>query len=151
MGAQGFQSLRVTYKSFPFRNPGVPEQTLIWRPILSVQIIHNHAASKRFEAVLDTGSDYRLFDANIGASIGMKIVDGPEGPLGGIIPGSRGKVYYHKTKLVVGTEILEIKAGFSWDITTNVLGHFGFFEHFTVTLQSAFEPPCFELQRIHRH
>jgi len=74
--------LRVTYKSFPFRNPGVPEQTLIWRPILSVQIIHNHAASKRFEAVLDTGSDYCLFDANIGASIGVKIVDGPEGPLG---------------------------------------------------------------------
>src|SRR5262245_21344865 len=119
--------------------------------ILTVQIIHSHATSKRFEAIVDTGSDYCLFNANIGASIGIKIVNGPEGPLGGIISGSRGKVYYHNVKLVVGQEIIEIKAGFSWDITENLLGHFGFFENFIVTLNTAFEPPCFDIERAQRH
>jgi hypothetical protein len=73
----------------------------------------NHAKSKRFNAIVDTGSDYCLFDANIGASIGIKIVGGPEGPLGGIIPGVRGKVYYHNVRLVVAADIVDIKAGFS--------------------------------------
>jgi hypothetical protein len=143
--------LRVTYKSFPLRNPGVPEQTRVWRPILTVKIIYQHATSKRFDAIVDTGSDYCLFNANIGASIGVKIINGPEGPLGGIIPGSRGKVYYHNIKLVVGSEIIDIKAGFSWDITENILGHFGFFENFIVTLDTAFEPPCFDIERAKRH
>lgn len=143
--------MRVNYKSFPLRNPGVPEQTRIWRPILTVKIIHGHATSKRFDALIDTGTDYCIFDANVGASIGIKIVNGPEGPLGGIIPGSRGRVYYHNVKLVIGSEIIDIKAGFSWDITENVLGHFGFFENFIVTLNGAYEPPCFDLQRIPRN
>jgi hypothetical protein len=69
--------LRVNYKSFPYLNLGVPEQKRIWRPVLTVQIIHNHAKSKRFDAIVDTGSDYCLFDANIGASIGIKIISGP--------------------------------------------------------------------------
>lgn len=143
--------MRVNYKSFPFRNRGVPEQTRVWRPILTVKLIYNHATSKRFDAIVDTGSDYCLFDANIGALIGIKVVNGPEGDLGGIIAGSRGRVYYHNVKLVVGADIVEIKAGFSWDISENILGFFGFFDQFIVTLNSAFEPPCFDIQRHRRH
>jgi hypothetical protein len=114
--------LRIAYKSFPFRNRGVPEQTRVWRPILSVQIIHNHATSPRFEAIVGTGSDYCLFRTSIGASIGIKIHDGAEGDLGGVIGGPRSKVYYRNVKLVVGTDIVDIKAGFSWDLTENLLG-----------------------------
>lgn len=143
--------MRVIYKSFPFHNRGVPEQTRIWRPILTVQIIHNHATSKKFEAVVDTGSDYCLFHASIGASIGIKIHSGSEGDLGGVLTGPRSKVYYHNIKLVVGADIVEIKAGFSWDLTENLLGHFGFFDNFIVTFNTAFEPPCFDIERVHRH
>ena len=143
--------MRVTYKPFPFRNRGVPEQTRVWRPILTVQIICGHAKSKRFDAVVDTGSDYCLFHANIGAAIGIKIDQGPEGDLGGVVGGPRAKVYYHNVKLVVATEIVDIKAGFSWDLTENLLGQFGFFENFMVTFNHEFTAPYFELQRIHRH
>jgi len=117
---------------------------------LTVKVIHNHASSKRFDAVVDTGSDYCLFDALIGASIGVRITDGREGPLGGIIPGAKGKVYYHNVKLVIGQEMVEIKAGFSWDLTANVLGHFGFFENFVVTLDATYPLPCFDVARIRR-
>jgi hypothetical protein len=33
------------------RRLGVPEQKRIWRPVLTVQIIHNHAKSERFDAM----------------------------------------------------------------------------------------------------
>lgn len=118
--------------------------------MLSVQIIHNHVKSKRFEAVVDTGSDYCLFHAGIGAAMGIKIHNGPEGDLGGVIGGPRSKVFYHNVKLVVGTDIVDIKAGFSWDLTSNLLGHFGFFSNFLVAFDPTYEPPCFEVQRV-RH
>ena len=144
--------MRIPYKSFPLRNRGVPEQTKIWRPILPVQIISsNHAKSNRFEAVVDTGSDYCLFNAMIGARIGIKIENGSEGDLGGVIGGLRSKVYYHNVKLVVATEIIEIKAGFSFDLTENLLGQIGFFDNFTVTFDPSTHPPCFEIHRAYRH
>lgn len=143
--------MRVNYKSFPFRNRGIPDRTSVWRPMLSVQLIYNHATSKRFEALVDTGTDYCLFDAHIGASIGIKVNNGPEGELGGIVLGSRSKVYFHNVKLVVGADIVEIKAGFSWDITSNLLGQTGFFDNFAVSFQPAFEPPCFDIERVRRH
>ena len=130
--------MRVTYKSFPFRNRGVPERIKVWRPVLPVQIIHNHATSKRFEAVVDTGSDYCLFQAEIGASIGIKVNNGPEGDLGGVISGPRSKVYFHTVKLKVGSDILEIKAGFCWDLSDNLLGQTGFFDNFVVTFDPTF-------------
>ncbi|MGH8546010.1 MAG: hypothetical protein ACREX3_20780 [Gammaproteobacteria bacterium] len=119
--------------------------------MLPVKIIHNHTTSKRFEALVDTGTDYCLFDAQIGALIGIKINSGPEGDLGGIIAGARSKVYFHNIKLVVGADMVEIKAGFSWDITENLLGQTGFFDNFAVSFHPAFEPPCFDVERVRRH
>ena len=72
------------------------------------------------------GSCQFPFDALIGASIGIKIDSGAEGDVWGIIPGSGSKVYYHNVKLVVGADMVEIKAGFSWDITSNLLGQTGY-------------------------
>jgi hypothetical protein len=130
----------------------VPEQTKVWRPVLPVQIISgNHAASKRFEAVVDTGSDYCLFNAMIGASIGIKIDSGSEGDLGGVIAGPRSKVYFHNVKLVVASEIVDIKAGFCWDLSENLLGQVGFFDNFVVTFDPGPHPPCFEVQRVRRN
>ena len=107
--------------------------------------------SKRFEAIVDTGSDYCLFEARIGETIGMKIKSGPEGNLGGVIAGPIGKVYYHNVKLLVGADMVDIKAGFSWDITVNLLGQVGFFDNFSVTFDPSPHPPCFEIQRVHRN
>ena len=86
-----------------------------------------------------------------GASIGIRVNDGPEGDLGGIITGARSKVYFHDIKLVVGADIVEIKAAFCWDITSNLLGQTGFFDNFAVSFHPAFEPPCFDVERIKQH
>ncbi len=118
---------------------------------MPVKIIHHHATSKRFEALIDTGTDYCIFDAMIGASIGIKIDNGAEGDLGGIIAGVQSKVYFHNVKLVVGTDVVDIKAGFCWDVTGNLLGQTGFFDNFAVSFLPAFEPPCFDVERVWRH
>lgn len=130
MGTSSLEILRVAYKSFPFHNLGIPEQTRIWRPVLPIHPICNNVTSPRFEATLDTGSDYCLFPAIIGASIGIRIHDGAEGDLSGAIGGPRAKVYYHNVKLAVAGGMVDKKAGFSWDLTENLLGYFGFFETF---------------------
>ena len=75
----------------------------------------------------------------------------PVGDMGGIVAGATSKVYFHTIKLVVGAEMVEIKAGFSWDITANLLGQTGFFDNFTVSFDPTFEPPCFDVERVHRH
>jgi hypothetical protein len=143
--------LRVSFKSFPLHNRALPEITRVWRPVLQIQIIHNHAQSKKFEALIDTGTDYCLFDAFIGASIGIKIDKGAEGDVGGIITGAKSKVYFHNVKLVIGTEMVDIKAGFCWDTTGNLLGQTGFFDNFAVSFHPAFQPPCFDIERVQRH
>jgi hypothetical protein len=111
-----------------------------------VQIIHNHATSKRFEALVDTGTDYCLFDALIGASIGIRVNDGPEG-FGRYYRWRKIKGLLHDIKLVVGADIVEIKAAFSWDITSNLLGQTGFFDNSAVSFHPAFKPPCFDVER----
>jgi hypothetical protein len=48
---------------------------------------------------------------------------------------------------VVGADIVEIKAAFSWDITSNLLGQTGFFDNSAVSFHPAFKPPCFDVER----
>jgi hypothetical protein len=76
------------------------------------QTIGRQRARSDFEALVDTGTGYCLFDARIGASIRIKVNNGPEGDLGGIVPGAKSAVYFHDVKLVVATEMVQIKAGF---------------------------------------
>src|SRR5439155_374065 len=80
-----FTFLEVPYKPFTYRNRGVPSQGIIWRPVLSIKINYDHTPSKSFDAFLDSGSDYCLFHASIGAGIGIKIVQDTQGDLGGLI------------------------------------------------------------------
>ena len=63
--------------------------------------------------------------------------------MGGVISGPPSKVYYHVVKLVVGMDIVEIKAGFCWDLSENLLGQIGFFDNFTVIFDPSLHPPCF--------
>jgi hypothetical protein len=140
--------VRVDYKPFPFHSRGLERNGVIYRPVLPVTIIYNHTASKRLEAVVDTGCDACLFQSHVGEAIGIKIKSGVEGPLGGVIYGPAAKVYYHKIKLIVGSEFIEIKAGFSSEISQNLLGQIGFLDQFHVTFDPRLHPPCIEIERI---
>lgn len=116
--------------------------------MLDVRLVYNHATSKRFEAVIDTGSDCCLFQAHIGESIGIRVRDGYEGPLGGVLAGIRAKVYYHPIKLLVAGAYVDIRAGFSDALDQCLLGQIGFFDHFSVRFNPLTHPPEFEILPI---
>ena len=92
-----------------------------------------------------------MFHASIGEAHGIKIERGQPGPLAGVIGGAKGTVYYHKVKLIVGSEMIAISAGFSHELSiAGLLGRHGFFENFVVTFDPCSNPPGLEVSRIHR-
>ena len=118
--------------------------------MMHVQIIVGHATSKRFEAVVDSGSPVCLFHADIGKALGLNLTAGDRGLLGGVVGGSRGDVYYHKIKLKVLTDIIPIVGGFSENLSVAaILGRIGFFDKFTITFDPANSPPGLVLERLH--
>jgi hypothetical protein len=140
--------LEVPYKPFKYFNRAVPNQRIVWRPVLSIKIVYKHAQSKKFDAIVDSGSDYCLFHASIGEGIGMKIKQGVEGGLGSVISGLRTKVWYHDVRLLIGPDGIDTKVGFSWDLDSNLLGQIGFFDNYAVTFNPIPNPPSFSFVRI---
>src|ERR1700693_3498441 len=87
-------AIRIPYKVLPVAgaDPRVPSgASMAWVPLLNVKVIYKHAPSKRIEAYVDSGAPTCLFHAFIGIALGMKIEDGVEGPLGGVIGGVQKK------------------------------------------------------------
>jgi hypothetical protein len=143
--------LRTYYKPQPCYNPGLQQYGVAYRPILIVQLIYNHAVSKKFEAIVDTGSDCCLFQSELGRAIGLNVKQGFKGPLSGVIAGPPFDVYYHNVRLRVGAEMLDIRAGFSDALTHNLLGQNGFFDSFVVNFDPTTTPPSFEIRRAYRN
>ena len=82
----------------------------------------------------------------------MDVRSGIRGPLSGVIGGPKGDAYYHNIRILVAGESLEIKAGFSYELSIPaLLGQNGFFDNFVVTFDNTPYPPCFEVNRIQRN
>ena len=145
--------MRVEYKVFPLTNPDpiFPDRKYCWTPILNVNVMYNHGRSRRFESVVDSGSPWCLFHADLGSAIGINISRGIERPLGGVIGGAVGKMYFHKVKLCLPGTIIDVMAGFSTQLSVaGILGRSGFFDNYTVTFDSCSDPPGLDIQRVGR-
>jgi hypothetical protein len=145
--------VRVAYKVFPLSNPNpiFPGRTFTWTPLLNVNVMYNHVKSARFEAVVDSGSPWCLFHADVGVNVGIDISTGVEEPLGGVIGGAIGKVYFHSVKLCLPGTIIDIMAGFSPQLSVaGILGRAGFFDNYIVTFDPCNKPPGLDIQRVGR-
>lgn len=81
----------------------------------------------------------------------MDVESGEEGPLGGVIGGIRKKVFYHPIKVKLLSQIISIRAGFSYDFSVvAILGRSGFFDNFTITFDPCNNPPGLIVERFHR-
>jgi hypothetical protein len=113
--------------------------------------MHNHTRSNRIEAVVDSGSPWCLFHADVGRHVGVDIEGGIEDSLGGVIGGSFGKVYFHKVKLCLPGTIMELVAGFSKELSVaGILGRSGFFDNYIIQFDPSSTPPGFDMQRVGR-
>ena len=81
----------------------------------------------------------------------IDIRNGVEGEMRGIVAGAQARVWYHKVKLVVLAEMVEIDAGFIDDLPfAGILGRADFLQHFVVTFSHEYQPPGMEIARIRR-
>lgn len=92
-----------------------------------------------------------MFHASLCGPLGIRLEDGIEEQLGGIITAARAPIYYHNIKMIVGSEQIKTTAGFSSALSVvGILGRRGFFEKFTVKFDYRELPPILEVERI-RH
>jgi len=113
--------------------------------------MHNHVKSARFEAVVDSGSPWCLFHADVATAIGINVTHGIEEPLGGVIGGAVGKMWFHTVKLCLLGTIIDITAGFSPKLSVaGILGRSGFFDNYIVTFDPCNNPPGLNIERIGR-
>lgn len=96
-----------------------------------------------------------MFHASLCATLGIRRVeDGVKDILKGIVGGQGAPfepIYFHRVRIMIGSEIFETMAGFSWLLAVGgLLGRRGFFENFSVKFDASFHPPQLEIERLHR-
>lgn len=131
--------MKFAYKKFEF--PPGERREFVLKPIIPVFLFRGKSFI-RIEALIDSGADFSLFDAELAGLLGIKWNQGVPHTFVGIT-GSRGKAYFHSMKLKVGSWSQDIVCAFSKNVSAEnygILGQEGFFEHFQV---------AFDLPRNH--
>jgi len=112
----------------------------ILRPVIPVEIIYKNK-SVPYEVLVDSGADFCIFDAQIGAILDIDIEAGEKSEVWGIT-GVGEPFYFHPVKIKVGGWLYNIKAGFLPNIARlgyGVVGQRGFFDFFIVKFDLAKE------------
>jgi hypothetical protein len=92
-----------------------------------------------------------MFHASFCKSLGIRLEDGIKSELGGVIGGDIRPMYFHKTKILIGSTQVETMVGFSDFLSVGgLLGRRGLFDNFIFTLNGTSNPPTFELEKIDR-
>lgn len=105
----------------------------ILRPVIPIEVIYKNI-SVPYEVLVDSGSDFCIFDAEIAVILGIDIYKGEENIVAGIT-GVRESYYVHPIQIKVGGWVYKIKAGFLpniADLGYGVVGQRGFFDLFVV-------------------
>jgi hypothetical protein len=145
--------VRVPYKTFPLVSalPAFSSVKEIWYPIVNVAISYRHITSKRFEAVVDSGSPFCLFHSDIGRALGIPIEEGGRDTLKGIAKDASSDAYFHEMQLKLVADTIPIIGGFIEDLpVAAILGRNGFFDNFVITFDPCSAPPGLALERVHR-
>lgn len=105
----------------------------ILRPVIPIEVSNNNR-SVRYEALVDSGADLCIFDAQIGNLIGLDVMSGKPGLVSGIT-GAREEYFIHSIRISVGGWAHEIEVGFLPGFSSDgygVVGQTGFFDLFVV-------------------
>lgn len=124
---------------FKYRKITLPVQSdflgkSIFKPIIPIKISKSDR-SLQYAALIDSGADFCIFDAEIGEGLGINIKSGEEIQFGGIQNLGGAKAYVHKVGIEVGGHRFDTDIAFSFDIAKHgygILGQKGFFDVFQV-------------------
>jgi hypothetical protein len=132
---------------FPYVKVPLKERSVITgkmsvdRPIIPIKLFHGKQ-EVRYEALLDSGADTSIFDAEIGELLGIDVKTGSVWKFGGVQNVKKAAVAYaHTITLSIGGHKYPTRVCFSYDISTSgygILGQAGFFDLFSI---------CFDLTK----
>jgi predicted aspartyl protease len=121
-----------------FKFPLVPRSEFfgnyILKPIISVKVINGNN-SLNYDALIDSGADFCIFDAEIGEVLEIDVKSGRKEIFGGIQEKGGAEAFFHNVKINIGGWEYKTKIGFSYDIAKHgygILGQKGFFDIFSV-------------------
>ncbi|MFH0803521.1 MAG: hypothetical protein V1877_00145 [Candidatus Tagabacteria bacterium] len=106
----------------------------ILKPIIPVKITIGKK-ELNYTALIDSGADFCIFDAEIGEYLGIDIRSGRSEEFGGIQERGGAKAFLHNVVLNIGGWEYKTIVGFSYDIARHgfgILGQKGFFDIFVV-------------------
>ncbi|MEK7501205.1 MAG: hypothetical protein AAB642_03720 [Patescibacteria group bacterium] len=115
--------------------------TSILKPIISIKIGWG-GNELNYTALIDSGADFCIFDAEVGEYLGLDVKSGDPEKFGGIQETGAAVAYLHDVVLNIGGGSYKTKVGFSYDIAKHgfgVLGQKGFFDIFVVKFDLAKE------------
>ncbi len=124
---------------FPYRelevlsSPASRRKKKVLRPIISVILIFNRRIIG-YEALIDSGADFNIFDASIAEALRIRLTSGNKRQIAGI-GGQRIKGYEHNIVLKICGNEYKTGVIFSKEIppySFGVLGNQGFFDQFDV-------------------
>jgi len=118
---------------FPYKKFKLNDGSELLKPIIPIGLLFNGEVV-RYEALIDSGADFNIFNAEIGELLGIDIRSGNKVRFGGIA-GEPFEVYLHNLTLEVGGWEHEVAAGFSYAISPygfGILGQKGFFNLFRI-------------------
>ena len=132
--------------------PAFPKETFRWAAVINVKLTHRHSPPTKFiEAWVDTGAHCCMFHASFCKSLGIKLEDGIKSDLGGVIGGTSRPMYFHKTKILIGSSQIETMVGFCDFLSVGGrLGRRGFFDSFIFNLNGTGQLPHFDIEKINR-
>ncbi len=106
----------------------------VLRPIIPLTIIHG-GQSTVYTALVDSGADFCVFDAQVGEYLGLDIRSGLVEKFSGIEESDGIEAFFHDVVLKIGGWEYKTKVGFSYNIANQgyaILGQKGFFEMFAI-------------------
>jgi len=118
---------------FPYKKFKLTDGTELLKPIIPIGLLFNGKLI-RYEALIDSGADFNIFNAEIGELLGIDISSGKKVKFSGIA-GEPFEVYLHNVTLEIGGWHYKITTGFSYEISPygfGILGQRGFFDLFRV-------------------
>ena len=126
--------MKFHYLKFPLKERSGLFGHAILKPIIPIELLYEDKRL-RYAALIDSGADFCIFDAEIGEQLGINIQSGTKEIFGGIQEKGGATAFLHKITINIGGWDHPVTVGFSSDIAKHgfgILGQRGFFDVFVV-------------------
>ena len=126
--------MKFSYFKFPLSVKSDFFGDFIYKPIIPIELKFKNN-SINYLALIDSGADLSIIDAEAGEYLGIDVKNGKEEYFGGVQEAGLAVAYLHDVQIGIGDFRKKVTVGFSYDIAEHgygIFGQKGFFDLFIV-------------------